>query len=251
MTAPTQPPNIGRGRTRLRGASWGWKLLLLGAMVAAGFLFGVAGEHARHAPSTLGLDLPQLVKQRQADIELREEALLGLVGEINMVVAQASTSATPAAEEPWATRAVSGPGMRVELFDAPAEVVTDGRVAANDLVVHQQDVDAVMNALWRGGAEAMAIQGLRISSSTPVRCIGNVILVGGSSFAPPYRIDAIGDPQALAQALEEDPQIQIYRQYVDAYGIGWKTETLREVTIPPLSDGYSFRHARTDQGPPQ
>ena len=60
------------------------------------------------------------------------------------------------------------------LSDAPTDSIPDN-VNPNDLVIHQQDIDDVMNAMWEGGAEAMTVQGVRIAPRTVVRCIGNVI----------------------------------------------------------------------------
>src|SRR5690606_41382455 len=63
----------------------------------------------------------------------------------------------------------------------------------DDLVVHQQDLEAVINALWAGGAEALMVQDQRITSLSSVRCVGNVLLLHGRHYSPPYRISAIGD----------------------------------------------------------
>ena len=60
---------------------------------------------------------------------------------------------------------VTGPPVTVTLDDAPASITADG-VDPDLLVVHQQDIQAVVNALWRGGAEAMTIQGQRVISTT-------------------------------------------------------------------------------------
>lgn len=242
-TPPKRKPGTHQGHPGVRNWSWGAKLLMVATMILTGFLFGIAADQSKTETFTLGLELPRLVEQRQDEIELQEEELTQLREQTAALINADLETADSATTVPMGLQTVSGPGMVVELFDAPADVLTGGEVSANDLVVHQQDVDAVMNALWMGGAEAMSIQGIRISSSTPVRCIGNVILVGGSSFAPPYRIEAIGDPQSLSDAIDADPQIQIYRQYVDAYGIGWRTEIVNELTLAPLSEGYSLRHA--------
>src|SRR4029077_21214912 len=69
--------------------------------------------------------------------------------------------------------AVHGPGLAVALHDAPRQ--PDGGLPAgarpDDVVVHQQDVQSVVNALWAGGAEAMTIMGIRVISTSAVRCV--------------------------------------------------------------------------------
>ena len=83
--------------------------------------------------------------------------------------------------------------MTITLTDAP-DAVQDS-VAEDDvsnLVVHQQDIQAVANALWAGGAEAMTIQGQRVVSTTGIRCVGNSVVLHDVPYAPPYVIRAIG-----------------------------------------------------------
>ena len=72
--------------------------------------------------------------------------------------------------------AVSGKALRVTLDDAPLSENPDG-VDANMLVVHQQDIQMVVNTLWSGGAEAMTIQGQRVISTTAVKCVGNTVVL--------------------------------------------------------------------------
>ncbi len=86
--------------------------------------------------------------------------------------------------------AVVGPAVTVTLSDAPASVAADG-IDPDLLVVHQQDIQAVVNALWGGGAEAMTIQGQRVISTTGVKCVGNTVVLHGVPYAPPYAISAM------------------------------------------------------------
>ena len=57
----------------------------------------------------------------------------------------------------------------------------------NDYVVHQQDVEAVVNALWAGGAESMMIMDQRVLFNSAVRCSGNVLLCR-AKYSPPFTI---------------------------------------------------------------
>src|SRR5262249_50014238 len=101
-------------------------------------------------------------------------------------------------------QAVHGPALTVELNDAPrtaGESMPQG-ATADDLVVHQQDVQAVVNALWAGGAEAMTIMGVRVISTSAVRCVGNTLLLQGRVFSPPFVITAVGDTSGMQHALD-------------------------------------------------
>jgi hypothetical protein len=145
--------------------------------------------------------------------------------------------------------AVHGPALTVELNDAPRESrhgpYPPGIPAPgpDDLVVHQQDVQAVVNALWAGGAEAMTIMGRRVTALTAVRCVGNTLLLHGEVFSPPFRITAIGGAAALHAALRDSPQISIYQQYVAAYRLGYHVDEVADVRMPaydgPLTPAHS------------
>lgn len=115
--------------------------------------------------------------------------------------------------------AVSGKALRVTLDDAPLSENPDG-VDANMLVVHQQDIQMVVNTLWSGGAEAMTIQGQRVISTTAVKCVGNTVVLHGVAYAPPYVIEAIGDLNAMQKALDTSEAVRIYKEYVSAYQLG-------------------------------
>ncbi|WP_462188220.1 MULTISPECIES: DUF881 domain-containing protein [unclassified Frankia] len=125
---------------------------------------------------------------------------------------------------------VRGPALTVELDDVPREgrggPYAPGVPAPrpDDLIVHQQDVQAVVNALWAGGAEAMSIMDRRVTALTAVRCVGNTLLLHGEVFSPPFRITAIGEVAALRSSLRANPQVTIYRQYADAYRLGYRVE---------------------------
>ena len=115
--------------------------------------------------------------------------------------------------------AVEGPGLVVTLDDSPLwknMVDSSGSTSnINDYVIHQQDVEAVVNALWAGGAESMMIMDQRVLFSSAVRCSGNVLLLQGKKYSP---VDS------MQQALDDSKEITIYRQYVNAFGLGWKVE---------------------------
>ena len=92
--------------------------------------------------------------------------------------------------------AVEGPGLVVTLDDSPLwENMVDANGSSaniNDYVVHQQDIEAVVNALWAGGAESMQIMDQRVLFNSAVRCSGNVLLLQGKKYSPPFKISAIG-----------------------------------------------------------
>ena len=132
--------------------------------------------------------------------------------------------------------AVSGPGLSVTLDDSPLRAQ-----AANDpqhvdaYVIHQQDIEAVVNALWAGGAESMMIMDQRVRPNTAVRCVGNTLLLEDKKYAPPYTVSAIGNIKSLQSALDSSEAISIYKDYVRVYGLGWKVQTSDKLEFPEAS----------------
>lgn len=158
-------------------------------------------------------------------------------GVTSSVISSASALAPSVALE-----AVSGKALRVTLDDAPLSENPDG-VDANMLVVHQQDIQMVVNTLWSGGAEAMTIQGQRVISTTAVKCVGNTVVLHGVAYAPPYVIEAIGDLNAMQKALDTSEAVRIYKEYVSAYQLGWSVERAGQVTMPAYTGAVAVSHA--------
>lgn len=138
---------------------------------------------------------------------------------------------------------VEGPGLRVTLMDAPHDVKPAG-ASDDDLVVHEQDIQAVVNALWAGGAEAMTIQGQRVVSTTGIKCVGNTVVLHGVPYAPPYVIEAIGDVELLEGSVERAPAVQVYRQYVEAYGLEYSQGRVDNIEMPGFVGSIGLTHAR-------
>src|SRR4029453_309723 len=92
----------------------------------------------------------------------------------------------------------------------------------DDLVVHQGDVQAVVNALWAGGAEAMTIMEVRVISTSAVRCVGNTLLLHSRVYSPPFVTTAIGDPPRMRQALAASEGVRAFRDAVRDYGLGYR-----------------------------
>ena len=90
--------------------------------------------------------------------------------------------------------------------------------------MHQQDIQAVLNALWSAGAEAIQMQDQRIIATSVPRCVGNTLLLNGRTYSPPYRITAIGDAAAMQAALAAAPLVILYKQYVVRFGLGYNEQ---------------------------
>ncbi|MDO5701041.1 MAG: DUF881 domain-containing protein [Bowdeniella nasicola] len=220
--------------------------------VGAGLLFATNAQLFEDQEYRNPTNLVELAQLESAKLEDHEKAVTALRQKVDEAIDASGerqlSSATTSAEFAYLDVPVSGPALEVQLWDAPITSIESGQWDVNTLVVHQQDVEAIMNALWAGGAEAMTVQGQRMASTSGIRCVGNVLLLHGQKYSPPYAIQAIGDPEALQAALERDPQVAIYRQYVDAAGLGLSITPKETVTMPAYDGKIELSHASVMEG---
>lgn len=141
--------------------------------------------------------------------------------------------------------AVHGPGLVVTLSDAQRDA--NGRfprdASPDDLVVHQQDIQAVLNALWSAGAEAIQMQDQRIIGTSAPRCVGNTLLLNGRTYSPPYTVTAIGDAPAMQAALADAPLVTLYKQYVVRFGLGYSEDVRADVGVAAYTEPVRMRYA--------
>lgn len=224
-------------------------LLLAGSMFTVSAKLNAGHQH-RHPE-----DLVSLVRVETERNQELEESTLALQAKVDQFTAEQPTyqnelSPNVALADGVESGAmpVTGPGMRVALSDAPAGQIVEEPLTVDDLVVHQQDLQAVISALWEGGAEAMTLQGQRVTALTAFRCVGNVLLLHGQVYSPPYVVEAIGDPVELQAALDSSEAISIYKQYVAAVGLGWKAEADSELRLPAAGNISQLKYATVPEG---
>lgn len=140
---------------------------------------------------------------------------------------------------------VTGEGLTVTLADAPDEIAETSEVEPNRLVVHQQDLQAVVNALWRGGAEAITLEGRRIVSTTGIKCAGSVVQLQGLVFPEPYTIEAVGPAYDMVASLDADDAVTSFR--VDAarpdVAVGYDVQLDSLLTAPPYDGVVTTSYA--------
>ena len=242
-----------RKNQKQRGWSIGVPLIAL----AAGLLFTTS---ARTADGTALRDdrrpqLAQLIQDKRGRLTDRESQAARLRGEVDQETAQLAQVDAPVKSareradrlrQPAGFTALQGPGITVVLDDSSRRPGEGGPNAPgnDDLVVHQGDVQAVVNALWAGGAEAMSIMDVRVISISAVRCVGNTLLLHGQVFSPPFKITAIGEPTAMHQALESAEGVQQFRAAVADFGLGYHETVERNVSVRAYDGSSDLRSAR-------
>lgn len=227
-----------------------WRILVLVVCLVAGLMISTTREvshglELRAGDSTRLSDLVRnaqnkvdAVASTRDDLALRLESLQEEAAASDSGVADALRQTNALADDAGLTP-VTGPGVTVTLTDAARGA--DGEYPAdatpNDLVVHQQDVQSVLNALWSGGAEAVSMQDQRIVNTSAPRCIGNTLLLHGRTYSPPYVMSAIGDPARLEATLANEPGVRLFKQYATRFGLGYTQTASPDLTIPGYTAG--------------
>lgn len=235
-----------------------WRLLVPAVATGAGLLLATSATAASGTDlrTSRSVALSQLVAQREREVARLAATARTLSAAValqtrDFAAAPTATAAERGRQRELAAAAgltpVSGPALTVVLDDAPrppAGTVLPGNPDPADLVVHEQDIQGVVNALRAGGAEAITIMGRRIVATTAVRCVGNTLLLQGRVYSPPFRITAVGDPTRLQAGLDRSTAVGIYRQYVAAYRLGYTVSVQRRATLPAYDGTLLLRSAR-------
>src|SRR3954465_3733030 len=256
--SPSDPSGTTPRRRRLQRRHT-WRIAAVMVFVVAGGLFVTSGLDAGGLDlrASSVTDLDTVVRQQRERTDAQQQQVASLTKEVdrlgkNVDDAQVSNLQQQVDElrGPAGFESVHGPAITVVLSDAPKEeidrAVEKGEVTPDELVVHQQDIQAVVNALWSGGAEAMTLQKQRVISTTGIKCVGNTVVLHGVPYAPPYEITAIGDLDALQESLDASEYVDGYKTYVDAYNLGYEVSTDQDVTMPPYDGSIDLRYARAD-----
>ena len=243
VATPDQPPP-----RRKRGA---WRIGTPLVVLLSGSLFAISAYSSEGTDLRPGryTDLAALVQNEADDYDALKGRLDELTAEVELLAADVDDRAVNTAqrrieelEDPAGLTPRIGPGISVTLSDAPEDVINSTGRDLNLLVVHQQDIQAVVNAMWRGGATAVTIQGQRIVSTTGIKCHGNAVLLQGVPYAQPYVIEAVGDPELLEDTVRNDADVAYYlaRAEIPDISVGWDFEVEDEVEAPAF-DGLLSR----------
>ncbi|HJX45434.1 MAG TPA: DUF881 domain-containing protein [Geodermatophilus sp.] len=256
---PPGPPVPSPGTARGRRTAWG--ALVPVVALAAGLLFATSGQTAQGSDLRAGdvTELSGLIAERGEVIRAQEAQLADLRLQAQALTDQAATrdGAVAAAQTAGRRGEVSaglvglrGRGVEIVLDDAPRR--PDGSLPAgarpDDLVIHQSDVQAVVNAVWAAGADAVAVMDQRLIATSAVRCVGNVLLLQGRTYSPPFVVTAIGDAAAVRAQLAASPQVAVFEQAVEDFGLGFAVRERPDVVVPAYGDTPDMAYATPADG---
>ncbi len=222
--------------------------MLLG-VAAIGLVLVVAAIQTRRAAPQVERERTQLIARIQdaeAKAALQEKSIEGVRAELQAAQAAALGPSTAEGKRFAALSistgavAVAGPGLEVVVSDAPGLSLATGgdpRQQSGSDLGRVQDVDLqhAVNGLWAAGAEAVSINGQRLTSRSAIRTAGSAILVDFRPLSPPYTIQAVGDPRTLAAKFSETADGRYLFALKTQYGIRFDTATKDSLSLPAAS----------------
>ncbi|WP_203685652.1 DUF881 domain-containing protein [Streptomyces sp. SID14515] len=239
-----------------RTSVWAVRGLTAAVFALAGLIFVTSANTAKgtnlRSDSSL-LKLSDLIRERSEKNGELNDSAAAVRADIDALAqrddgsTKAEDARLKALEKAAGTTKISGDSVSVTLNDAPPDATANPgypEPQPNDLVIHQQDLQAVVNALWQGGARGIQVMDQRLISTSAVRCVGNTLILQGRVYSPPYKVTAVGDPGKLKRALNDSTAIQNYLLYVKAYGLGWKVDENEAVTLPGYSGTVDLHYAQ-------
>lgn len=221
---------------------------VVAAAVVVGLLLTLGAVALREPSTSAARAKAQLVAQvesRRAAVERQEDTLRTLQAQVEQLRGQAlgQTSASlqsrlAALELASGAQALRGQGLVVELDNAPGADGTspdgDPRTSSEntDGILYSKDMQVIVNGLWEAGAEAISVNGQRLTSRSAIRFAGDAILVNYRPLARPYTITALGDPDGLQVEFAETAGGSYARALEDNYDIRVSMDARDDLTVP-------------------
>jgi uncharacterized protein YlxW (UPF0749 family) len=223
-----------------------WKLGVLAMIIGA--LFAVAALQTTRAAPALQSERSELISRVQTaereqdelrgrvtslteDIATLRTAALGDDDAARLVEAQISTL-----DPVVGNTAVTGPGVLIVVDDSPS-AAADARDRVLDI-----DLQVLANGLWEGGAEAISINGHRLSNLTAIRSAGDAITVDYRSLTRPYRVEAIGDVRTLQARFVESSAGAWWNDLAQNRRMRYEISDVKQLDLA-ADPGIVLRHA--------
>jgi len=223
---------------RIKVRSWQWGIGLIAALLGLLIVLQLRTEFKIRAklPTRQVNELAQILKNQQMRLTKYESEISTLRRQLNdydrdreILRLKMAAGLTP----------LEGPGIRITLSDSEKKLKEYEDPVF--YIVHYDQLELLVNELWAAGAEAIAVNNYRLGSTTGFSCAGTTILVDTRRLAPPYIIEAIGDPANLKNALLMPGGF--VEQQILSFNLKFIIETVDRLRIPAYKGSISFDHA--------
>lgn len=221
--------------------------MLIAWVLVIGLMIGVSAANLRGDDGARADARAQLIEQiqdRQEEVDGRDERIRELRAQISTATALLDPDLVGDRRAGIRVASglvpVAGPGLRVTLDDAPDTGTSadgDPRTGINDEGrVRSKDLQLITNGLWSAGAEAIAVNGQRLTSRSAIRFAGEAILVNFRPLTRPYTIEAIGDPEQMQTKFAESPAGSYMTGLRNNYGILTTLTTQDDLDLPSATN---------------
>jgi uncharacterized protein YlxW (UPF0749 family) len=233
-----------------------WQLTLGAAMLGLGFL--VAAQLASEGPRVRYTTqerspLIDTATQLQATQDGLKAQILDLrtrIGQIEGAGEGSAATVRQLNEDLQAARIAAGlipmrgTGIVLQVEDSTEPVAGDATEA--DYLVSSGDLRTIIDQLWLAGAEAIGVNGERITATTSVLDIGSSILVNSAYLSPPYQVTAIGPEDLYARLTAQPGFVDFIRARAETYGIRVSFAEPATVEVPAFAGTVSLRYSRPE-----
>jgi len=234
--------SAGSGRPRARGAR-----LTLAVLAVFGVLVATAAVQTSRDAQSSAASRESLVKQadaRKAGLSRRRSLVRDLQAQIAVLQASSldtSTQGRAVAQELsllgvlTGSEPTRGPGIAVHVDDAPGATTPERQVQSPDL-------QKLVNALWTVGAEAISINGQRLTSLSPIRDAAGSVTVNFRSISRPYTVSAIGSSRQMGAQLLDTAGGRAWVSLQSNFGLQFSIDTKDSMELPAATR-LVLRHA--------
>ncbi|MBT2482145.1 DUF881 domain-containing protein [Streptomyces sp. ISL-94] len=224
------------------------KLALAAGLVFAAMVVTLGAAEARVAAPVLAKERQELIDR----VERAGERADGLERDIERLRTNVADRQRAALKQPGGGQGdlvallagateVRGPGIKLVVDDAKGASSGGGggpRESAgfsDTGRLRDRDMQKIVNGLWQSGAEAVSINGQRLTALSAIRAAGDAILVDNRPLAPPYEVLAAGDKKRLGTAFQDSADGQYLHVLQESYGIRYTLSAADEVRLPAAS----------------
>jgi uncharacterized protein YlxW (UPF0749 family) len=242
---------------------WYDRPIVAAGCLVIGFLLAVAWAHTHRSAPEAAKVHDTLVK-RVRTAQQTSDGLAADEAKLNAQLGRLRTAALPGSSNLLRSLnrsqlmageiAVTGPGLEVRLAEPkpsgqPTDIPGPGErtpVAGGHILI-DRDVRSVVNQLWADGAEAISVNGIRLTPTSAVRFAGDAVLVDFEPISSPYLVDAIGDADLLATGFASSDVASRYQTLASAKGIGFSFTEKGKLSLG-ASPGTVPRYAQALKG---
>ncbi|KUL33514.1 hypothetical protein ADL22_32925 [Streptomyces sp. NRRL F-4489] len=235
------------------------KLGLAAGLVLAALVVTVGAAQARVAAPTLAKEREELIHRIQkgtAEADTQQQRVDATRDAVDRMQREALKQHGDGTADLLSllsgSTQVTGPGVKLVVDDAKgAAAGTGGPRESSDFSdtsrVRDRDMQRVVNGLWQSGAEAISVNGQRLTSLSAIRAAGDAILVDNKPLVPPYTVLAVGDGQRLSTTFQDSADGQYLHMLQENFGVRARISVENEVTLPP-APSLTVRTAKPKAG---